>query len=268
MIWHAPWRRSKGALRLRRRLRKRKQSRRQPKNKEIVDAQKKGAGTNDKVSCLMLQDVFTGTLKQTIQAFETEQEFQKATDDEGQPYIVRRAQAWADLCENTADFKGLMEVFQAQFPASPACSNSGGRCQAPIKTLSGQTFAKVIDTLAACYLPAWVNECDNVKPLEHCALASKAKRMITAAKFEALRKLVPEAVPEQKKSIFSEKWTVLSLLQEITSTDNTMARAMSEKKDLFRTAIVGPGDVVYVPNHCHGKSAPRCPMCWRPCERS
>ena len=129
------------------------------KAKEIVDAQKKGAGANDKVSCLMLQDVFTGALKQAIQAFETEEEFQKAKDDEGRPYIVRKAQAWVDLCENTADFKGLMEVFQAQFPASPACSNSGGRCQAPIKTLSGQTFAKVMDTLAA-YLPAWVEECD------------------------------------------------------------------------------------------------------------
>ena len=96
------------------------------KAKEIVDAQKKGAGANDKVSCLMLQDVFTGALKQAIQAFETEEEFQKAKDDEGRPYIVRKAQAWVDLCENTADFKGLMEVFQAQFPASPACSNSGG----------------------------------------------------------------------------------------------------------------------------------------------
>ena len=252
---------------------KKAQQQAEKKAKEMQDSLNKSTAAVKQVCSPFLRDDFAASC-QPVHCFETYQKFEEADWAQQGAFMIRKSQSWVEVCEDKMAFKSILEIFQAQFPASPTCANFGGRCQAPLQNLDAATMRDLQDTLMS-YMPPWVDEVDvESSQSEACfkgmslygflptmsyvgpeyqavgalRFSFRGRRGVVIANFSDLWSLVPADMLEQKKSMWSNKYTIISFLIEVLGSDNVVSKAMLQKKEIFKFTIVGEGDVLYVPS--------------------
>ena len=240
--------------------------------KEMQQDFNKKAALADKVCSPFLKDGVANTFQQVF-CFQDYQAFKAGEFDREEAYVIRKSESWVQFCQDKAALKSLLEIFQAQFPSSPTCVNFGGRCQAPLNNLDAACMRDLQDTLLS-HTPPWVEEHDvEGSKAEACfkgislygfaatmsyvgpeyqavcnlRFSFRGKRCVVIANFSDLWSLIPADMLGQKRGMWSEKYTIISFMIEVLSSDNAIARSM-QKPEIFKVTTVGEGDVLFVPS--------------------